>query len=710
MTSRPPPRSVAPGSISLSRLGFWVLGVALLARGLYVLQLARTPDLLLPLFDAQGYVARANQWIRGRGLSPEVFEFSLLYHLFLSAVFFLTDAAQGFARAVQVGLGSLTCLLLALTTARHYGRREGLLAGLLAAWYAPAVVLNAELMPSTLEALWWVGLLAMSLSGTTEGPRTLLSRVGWGLLGGLGILLGLRSGLAWLILHVVVHRGRADIPRPPRARLILWSSVLAPVLVAYVLLGHIFTSGTLTRLALQTYLANSGDLDQTLTLRPGPEFFSMMEKAQQNADVRDLSPARYWAEKNVQAVREHPWRVVSGLGEKTLHLVSSRELPGALDIRAFREANTWVHWLFWEVGRVGFPAVLVLALAAIGLVVCGRAIPRAHLALVVSLSVFLALGSVTASSRLPWLLLLLPWSGVGAVALPGLIRAPGSRTAWRAGWAALLGVVISCVPGPFGAERALGKAELYRAIGQTFMQDYRMDRAREYFDLALSLDPSDAQAWNGLGACQQMNGHLAEARTSFAKAYEQNPEYTYALFNLAKVEASLGRAREAVALLGQGLARQPRNGQAHHDLGNLYVHLGQPELAIDHFQQACALNPTVFDPRLNLADALRRAGRLKEAEEALRIAIQMAPLEARAHAALGLVQLRLGQAAAAEGHLLSARTLNPSSAETRYGLAALYLQANQLDEARRWYTNGLALDGGAGADWLTPDERERLAR
>lgn len=54
----------------------------------------------------------------GSRLSSEVFEFSLLYHPFLSAVFFLTDASLAFARAVQVGLGSLTCLLLALITAR----------------------------------------------------------------------------------------------------------------------------------------------------------------------------------------------------------------------------------------------------------------------------------------------------------------------------------------------------------------------------------------------------------------------------------------------------------------------------------------------------------------------------------------------------------------------------------------------------------------
>lgn len=177
-----------------------------------------------------------------------------------------------------------------------------MLAGLLAALYAPAVVLNAELMPSAVEGLWWVGLLAMLMADPDAGRAR---PVAWKACWWIRILLGLRSGLAWLVLYVFYGRARTAAPAPARTRLVLWSGLLAPVLVAYVLLGNVITGGTLTRLSLQAYLANSGDLCQTLTLRPGPEFFSRVEKAQQNG----VCAARFTARllmMNVQAVRNRP--------------------------------------------------------------------------------------------------------------------------------------------------------------------------------------------------------------------------------------------------------------------------------------------------------------------------------------------------------------------------------------------------------------------
>lgn len=35
-------------------------------------------------------------------------------------------------------------------------------------------------------------------------------------------------------------------------------------------------------------------------------------------------------------------------------IVETREIPGALDIRAYREAGPWIRLFFWEAGRWDF--------------------------------------------------------------------------------------------------------------------------------------------------------------------------------------------------------------------------------------------------------------------------------------------------------------------------------------------------------------------
>lgn len=708
-TSKPAPPLGNGRSIPIGALCAGIFVLALLIRLLYLLQLSRNPDLLIPLFDAQGYTARADQWIRGHGINGEVFEFSLLYHLLLSGCFFVTDASFSFARGVQLLLGSLACALLASATTRAYGRRAGIAAGALAALYGPAIILGTELMPATVETLWCAALLAAVLT-PRDAEFSTRRRIAFGLLGGFGFLLAPRFGFTWLIAALLKQPAQGGVSGANHSRRNYTTALAfaAPLFLSLILLnGRLTTSATFGRWASDFYLGNSGDLCRTLGMRPGPDYFSYHDAALREADRLGISVARYFAREATSELSAHPLRFAGGLGMKLLHLVSSREMPGAMDLREGRDATTIIRPLFWQYGRIGFPFALVFALAAAGLVFRRDEFSRTHLVLLIVSAAMLILTRVTAADRVPWVFLLLPLAGAGAAALTAS-RGPAVRPKLKAaGTAAVAALLIACMPGPFCVEAAPGHSERMRSIGNYFMQRYEVDRAASYFQEALSRDSSDAQAWNGAGICQQLKGRLTEARTSFLRAIELRPDYAFALFNLATVESALGRADQAASLLDRGLALQPRNGQAHNDLGLLLLREGRAEEAIPHFEKAREINPTVLDPRLNLALAYQALGRLKDALKESEDALKLAPLDPRVHAALGFIKLRLGDIGA-EGHFLAARDLAPRSADAYYGLAATFLQAKRFNEAHQAYTNAVALDDGKGASRLTAEERQAL--
>lgn len=670
---------------------FWIFLGAVGIRLLYLAQLSTNSDLLIPLFDAQGFVARADQWIRGHGLSGEVYAFSLLYHLFLSACFFITNASLAFARGAQVALGALTCVLLANVGTRMFGRRAGIAAGVIAAIYGPAIVLSAELMPATVGAFWCAAALACSFPGERERTHK-WELAAFGLLGGFGFLLGPRFGIAWLALFFAKPR---TLEAANTWRKYAALAFALPLVIAFLLLNGMFVTGaTEKRWAEDFYVENSGDLCRTLAMRPGPEYAGFRDAIAREADEKGLSVAHLFIQKTAREIAAHPLRFLRGLGTKTLHLLSGRELPGALDIRDAGEEAPLARVLLWQAGRFGFPFALLLALAAAGIARNRAHIRPEYAALLLVLALLLILSRVTAPTRLAWALLLTPLAGAGLATFRG-----SQGNAIAAGVAALIALLLATLPGPFCTESAVGQAERLHSIGNYFLQHYDMRRAAPYFERALADDPDDAQAWNGLGVCRQFDGQLREAAEAFDHAIALQPDYAFAIFNLASVQSALGQKELATKTLNRGLALQPQNGQAHNDLGLLLLAQGQAKEAIPHFERARALDPGVLDPRLNLARAEEAAGDLKAAQAELENALRVAPLDARVHSALGFVTLRMGNPGA-EAHFLAAQNLDPRAPEPLYGFAALMLQQGRRGEARKAFAEALALDKNNMAEQL----------
>ena len=105
-----------------------------------------------------------------------------------------------------------------------------------------------------------------------------------------------------------------------------------------------------------------------------------------------------------------------------------------------------------------------------------------------------------------------------------------------------------------------------------------------------------------------------------------------------------GNPKQAETLLRQALTADLYHGPAHNNLGVLFLRDGKLYEASVEFEWARKLMPSNPDPRVNLALTLERAGRIGEAIDTYRAALEVAPEDIGATQGLASLTLRSGTA------------------------------------------------------------------
>jgi predicted Zn-dependent protease len=153
-----------------------------------------------------------------------------------------------------------------------------------------------------------------------------------------------------------------------------------------------------------------------------------------------------------------------------------------------------------------------------------------------------------------------------------------------------------------------------------------------------------------------------------------------------------GRLREAEQACGSLLARSPRLPAALHLLGLIREQSGVAPGGEELLRQSIALEPANQEFQLNLAQLLRRRGRLEEAETVLRALLAAAPTMRAARQMLAVLLADRGRHAAGE---LEARTLMEHGADDAdaWSLLAFTLgNQSRFAEAEAAYHQALRRD------------------
>lgn len=150
-------------------------------------------------------------------------------------------------------------------------------------------------------------------------------------------------------------------------------------------------------------------------------------------------------------------------------------------------------------------------------------------------------------------------------------------------------------------------------------------KAIEYFNAAIKLEPTYANAYNSRGEAYSELGQYQLAIKDYSEAIKLKPDDFYYITNRAVAYNNLGMYQAAVDDYSKVLRLKPDYALAYHNRGVAYNELGQHQLAIVDFSEAIRLKPDYANAYNNRGTAYNELGKYQRAIEDFDKAIRLKP-------------------------------------------------------------------------------------
>jgi len=233
--------------------------------------------------------------------------------------------------------------------------------------------------------------------------------------------------------------------------------------------------------------------------------------------------------------------------------------------------------------------------------------------------------------------------------------------------------------------------------GRYYFAKHRREDVEEAIDLfnqAIAIDQSLANAWAALSlayASQANNGYIdpaegfVKARSAALKAISLADDLAGGHYALASIKATYdwdwpGADEE----FRKAIARDPSNIGAINGMANLALTRGQFDQAISLYKKALELDPLRTVIKVNLGMTLMHAGKLDEAEQYLKSALQSNSSFPTAHYRLGLLYLLRNNAVEQAIEEIEKEAVPDWRI---HGLAIAYFKAGNTREANQMLEN-----------------------
>jgi len=724
---------------------------ALAVRLVHVWQMRATPFFSVLLGDSRGYDEWARRIAAGEWIGRDVFYQAPLYPYMLGVIYAIAGRHLLLVRVVQAGIGSASCVLLALAAERFVSRRAGIAAGVMLALYAPAIFFDGLIQKSVLDVFFLcVGLyliaritvrLKPDTTGTTgRGPaqrggpdrdrrsaKASAERVDrspqgfaedhalWFSLGvSMGALALTRENALVFIIVIIAWActSNPDSPTSPnpqspipnllarrarRAAVFVagLAVLLLPVAVrnAYVAGGFYITT---SQAGPNFYIGNNPNADgtyQSLRFGRGAPEYERQDATElaEHSLGRTLTPAEvssYWIDKAMDFITSEPGAWLKLTARKAALLWNGTEV---LDTES-QETHAEYSWPLRVLGIVGHFGVLV-PFALLGVVFTWSL--RRRLAIVYALTLAYAASVVAfyvfARYRYPLVPMLMIFAGAGAANVREWLTAHAEdrRTALRLA-AAVVATIVFC-------NWPLLSADAMRAVTETnlataLQTDGRIDEAIPHYQRAIALQADYAPAYNNLGTALRAQGKPLDAVAEYQRALSFRTAYPEAHYNLANALTDAGRPKDAAEHFRIALQAMPGSADVHNNLGIALNDEGKRDDAIVEFRAAVAADPASPKSHRNLADALAGAGRTDEALVEFRRAAQLAPGDGAIRYDLGSFLMEMDRTEEAIVEFRAALKLSPRSVEAHNNLGIALATQGRMDDAITHWRAALAID------------------
>jgi tetratricopeptide (TPR) repeat protein len=679
---------------------FWpgvaVFAAALIVRLVHLWQIRDTPFFTVLLGDARAYDAWAQQIASGDWLGRDVFYQAPLYPYFLGTLYTVAGRDLSIVRICQAFIGALSCVLLGHAACRLFSRPAGIVAGLMLAFYAPAIFFDSLLQKAFLD-VFLICLVIWMLSAVMTAPLS-----GGGHWFGLGAALGalaLTRENALVLAAVVVGwiLTKADVSWSQRRRqaalaVVGLVIVLAPVAARNWVISREFHLTT-AQFGPNFYIGNNPDATgayDALSEGRGSALYERQDATRiaERAAGRRLSPSEvsdYWFDRAMAFIRSDPAAWAQLLARKARLLLNVTEM---MDTESQQSYAAWSTPLRLT-GTLAHFGVLV-PLVMFGLWVTW---PRRRELLLLYLmgtayAASVVLFYVFARYRYPLVPFLLLFAAAGLAGAAGFVRkASGAQLAGAMGTSLALAVFVNQPVVEANVMQAITESNL----GEALQQEDRFDEAVEHYQRAIALRADWAPGYNNAGTARQQQGRVDEAVAYFEKALSLQPGYPRANYNMAIARLAQGRPADAIAHFRRALPSMADSFEAHRDMGIALSAVGGHAEAAEMFREALRLDPTSGVVHRNLGQALVVLGRQEEALEYFDRAIALDATDVTARLDLSTAFLDLGRLADAAAASREVLRLKPDSIEGHNNLAVALASQGQLDEAIEHFRAALTL-------------------
>jgi len=324
------------------------------------------------------YDQLARQAVENKEITSDFFWQQFFYPFFLMIVYSFTNCSVIAVKIIQITLGSITCALVYRLGEKIFDRKAGVLAGCITAFYGPLVFFDGELLAASWATFWAVALLALLIKAAES--KNIKFCILLGLCSGISVVTRPNFipflGLSYLWLLIVWVRDKVSFDKlvfAMASTIIGLLIITIPVAAKNYQLSKRFSFLPGTG-GVNMYIGNNPDFQAT-SIRPGRKWENVMELPAEHGVKTKTGARQFYYNKTFNYIKTQPTHFINGILHKTAEFLSSREMPGNINVYLFRKWSSLHSILTWKTGSLGFPFGLLLPLAIIGIFFYWRKIP-----------------------------------------------------------------------------------------------------------------------------------------------------------------------------------------------------------------------------------------------------------------------------------------------------------------------------------------------
>jgi Tfp pilus assembly protein PilF len=166
---------------------------------------------------------------------------------------------------------------------------------------------------------------------------------------------------------------------------------------------------------------------------------------------------------------------------------------------------------------------------------------------------------------------------------------------------------------------------VYCNIAKAYTDQHKFDRALEYYQQALELNPDYQEAYLGLGDVRTQLGEYQKAVELYRSALKLNPQNEIAYYQFGNLFFAQEKYDQAISYYQKARELNPFYSMAYHGLGLSYTAKNKPEKAIPMYQRILEIDPSLVPIHVLLGDACFAANQMACAVETYQQALKLEP-------------------------------------------------------------------------------------